>query len=116
VKKRLTICVDFDGTIVQEEFPYFGELNLHIVDFMKQAKEQGHLIIVWTARSGKSLEECEKFLKKHNVQYDYINENPEDEWFIKGEQGRKLLADYYIDDRVINVVDVDRIDNILKGE
>lgn len=114
--KQLTLGIDFDGTIVTEAFPNIGEIKPKTIELMKRAKDEGHLVIVWTARSGKLLEDAIEFLNENNVPYDYINENPEDEYAIRGEQGRKIFCDFYLDDRAIHVDDISKAFNKLKGK
>lgn len=110
-KKRLTIGVDFDGTIVEEGFPEIGAIKPDVVEFVTRAKKMGHLIIIWTSRSSKYLEDAVEFLNKNNIPYDYVNENPEDVYFIQGIQSRKLFCDFYLDDRAIHVDDIDKAFN-----
>lgn len=114
-KKKLVLGIDFDGTIVEEGFLNIGKIKPKTVEFMRQAIEKGHLIIVWTARSHQFEEECRKFLDENNIPYHYINENPEDPYFTKGIQGRKIYCDYYIDDRAINIKDLDMMFDIIWG-
>lgn len=113
MKKRLVLGIDFDGTIVEENFPGIGEIKPETVKLMQVAKDLGHLVIVWTARSQQFEQECIDFLNENNIPYDYVNENPEDPYFIKGIQGRKIFCDYYFDDRAINVKDIDQMFTIL---
>lgn len=113
--KRLWLAVDFDGTIVTEGFPKIGEIKQKTVDFLKLAKEKGHNIIIWTARSGQYEVDAKNFLIENNIPFDYINENPEDPFHQRGEQGRKLFANFYIDDRAIHVDDIDKLFNVLNG-
>lgn len=113
MNKRLIFGIDFDGTLVSEAFPGIGELNNRVLELMKLATEQGHLVIIWTARSGKALDEAVQFMKENTVPYHYINENPEDEYAIRGEQGRKIFCNYYLDDRAVNIKDVESLFEIL---
>lgn len=114
-KKRLVIGVDFDGTLVEEAFPEIGALKQETVEFINQAKKQGHLIIIWTARSNQKADEAKEFLEKNNIYYDYFNENPEDPYALRGEQGRKIFCDIYLDDRCIHIDDIDKAFNVLNG-
>lgn len=113
MKGRLFIGVDFDGTIVTEGFPNIGEIKPRTVELMKRLKDEGHLVIVWTARSGSYLTDAIDFMNENNIPYDYVNENPEDEYVKRGEQGRKIFCHYYLDDRAVHVDDIDKIFNIL---
>jgi hypothetical protein len=114
--KKLFLGIDFDGTIVEEGFPEIGAIKPRTIELMKQAKELGHLIIVWTARSGQYLENAKVFLDENNIPYDYLNENPEDEYAKRGEQGRKLFCNYYLDDRSVHVDDIEEIFNAIEGK
>lgn len=113
--KRLTLGIDFDGTIVTEAFPGIGEIKSEVVELMDKAREKGHLIIVWTARSGEALEKAKEFLIENNIPFDYINENPEDPWAIAGEQGRKIFCSYYLDDRAIQIDNLKEMLNAVEG-
>lgn len=116
VKKQLVIGVDFDGTLVEESFPTIGKIKQEVVEFIDKAKSLGHLVIIWTARSGEPLKEATEFLNKNNINYDYINDNPECEWARRGEQGRKIFCDIYLDDRALHVDDVFKAFDYLNGE
>lgn len=107
--KRLTLAVDFDGTIVEEGFPNIGAIKPRTLEFMKQAFEKGHLVIIWTARSGEHLIKAHEFLIENEIPFHYINENPEDPYFIAGSQGRKIFAHYYLDDRAVHVNDLEKL-------
>lgn len=113
MNKRLFIGVDFDGTIVEESFPTIGAIKEDVVELMEVIREKGHCIIIWTARSGQPLVEAVDFLNANNIPYDYVNENPEDDWFKRGEQGRKLFCNYYLDDRAIHVSDAKKLYEVI---
>lgn len=113
MKKRLVLGVDFDGTIVEEAFPNIGAIKQKTVDFMYRAQREGHLVIVWTARSGKAEREAIKFLHDNGIPHDYVNQNPEDPYAIRGEQGRKIFCDYYLDDRSVHIDDIDKLNEVI---
>jgi hydroxymethylpyrimidine pyrophosphatase-like HAD family hydrolase len=113
MNKQLFLSIDFDGTIVEEGFPGIGKIKPRTVELMKQAKELGHVIIVWTARSVEYLVHAKLFLDENNIPYDYINENPEDEYAKKGIQGRKLFSHVYLDDRAVHVDDIEEVFHML---
>ena len=113
MKKRLVLGVDFDGTIVEEAFPNIGAIKQTTVNFMHNAMANGHLVIVWTARSGQAEKDAIKFLDENFIPYHYVNENPEDPYAIRGEQGRKIFCDYYLDDRAIHVDDIGKLFEVI---
>jgi hypothetical protein len=101
--KKLIIGVDFDGTIAE------SSLDLTIIgllpgarDVLQWVKDQGHIITVWTCRSGDKQKEAEDFLKKEDVPFDYINENVPD---IDFKTSRKIFYDILIDDRALGMGD-----------
>lgn len=93
------IAYDFDGTIVENAFPEIGDIKEDVVKEIREEKEKGSIIILWTCRSGEFLEDAVKFCKVNNIPIDYANENiPE----LDFETSRKIYADRYVDDRAIN--------------
>ena len=98
--KPRIIAVDFDGTIVEHKFPRIGPIKEKIVEKMKQEKENGTIIIIWTCRKGPFEYQMKKFLDEHNIPYDYINENWPRLDFVTSD---KIYADEYWDDRAVNV-------------
>lgn len=95
--RRLSFAFDFDDTIYN---PKDG-INQDTVEVMKYLKKKGHLVILYTCRDSKSLDEAIDILKKNKVSFDAINENPD---FSTG--SRKMYADLTIDNRAINVLNV----------
>ena len=104
MKKKKTVAIDFDGTIVEHMFPEIGAIKKNVVDKMKEWYEQGHTIIIWTCRTDQYAEEARKFLDDNEIPYHYFNENPTNPL---GDWCRKILADVYLDDRALNVDDLD---------
>lgn len=101
MKRKLTLAIDFDGTIVQDAYPNIGKL-------LPFAKETIRLlyydyncdIVIWTCRSGKEELDCEKFLIENNIPFTTINKNTPaviQRW--NSDDSRKVYADVYIDDR-----------------
>jgi len=113
MNKRLVLGIDFDGTIVEEAFPEIGAIKPKTVQLMKDAIKNGHLVIIWTARSGLALKKAKWFLDLNDIPYHYINENPEDPYALRGEQGRKIFCDFYLDDRAVHIDDIDKIIGVI---
>jgi len=92
-------AIDFDGTIVENKYPYIGEIRKQkYVDMMMLWEDLTKIIIIWTCRTGDQLNEMRKFLIKNNIPFDFINENP-----LFPEGGRKIFAHKYHDDRNVPV-------------
>ena len=96
----MIIAVDFDGTIVEHAYPRIGKPIPFAFDVLKKLQqEERHVIILWTVRDGKLLEEAVDFCSKNGLNFYAVNKNhpeEEDEGF-----SRKLTADVFIDDRNI---------------
>jgi hypothetical protein len=107
--KELIIAVDFDGTIVEHDFPHIGKLMPDAKNVINKLHNDGHKIIVWTCRNNTEprypdwidapVRSVMKFLEKSGIHFDCINENHPDMGFWL--DSRKVFADIYIDDRNI---------------
>lgn len=96
----MIIAVDFDGTIVENEYPKIGKFKPGAEETLLKLYNEGHYIIIWTCRSERALSTCEQFLKRNNVKYHSINKsNPENLALHKWIDTRKVYADVYIDDK-----------------
>lgn len=94
----LTIAVDFDGTIVEHEYPRIGKEMLFAFDTLRALRKRGHRLILWTFREGKSLEEAVEYCRENGVEFYAVNKNYPEERY-EAMSSRKVLADVYIDDR-----------------
>ena len=96
------IAVDFDGTIVSDNFPDIGEpieLTIHKIE---REQAQGSKIILWTCRNGKALEDAVKFCRDElGLHFDAINENLDEIKVLYGGDTRKVFADEYWDDKAV---------------
>ena len=93
--QTLIIAVDFDGTVVEHEYPAIGGLKPGAKEALIELKKAGHKIIIWTCRIGKEEQEVRQFLKEQEIPFDTVN-TP-----IAGADlgTRKIYADIYIDDK-----------------
>jgi len=100
INKSLTIAIDFDGTLVENQYPKIGKPVLFAFDTLKQLQEEGHRLILWTYRHGEELKQAVAFCKEKGITFYAVNKSfPEEEF--DNTQSRKILADIYIDDRNI---------------
>lgn len=106
MNKRKIIAVDFDGTIVEDNFPHIGKIKQEVLNKIKKWKAEGHTIIIWTCRTGEFLDKAKKFLDKYNIPYDAINENCNNPFGDK-QNPRKVYAHIYLDDKALNVDDLE---------
>ena len=97
---NIKIAVDFDGTIVDHEYPGIGKEKLFAFLTLKELEKMGARLILWTFRSGKELEEAVEFCKKNGLEFYAVNKNYPEEVF-DGTISRKIDADIFIDDKNI---------------
>ncbi|MEN8138601.1 MAG: hydrolase [Bacteroidota bacterium] len=98
-KKSLIIAVDFDGTIVEDEYPNIGKPMLFAFETMKKLQDEGHRLILWTYRKGDMLKKAVKFCSENGIEFYAVNESYDNE-LVNG-ISRKIHADLFIDDRNI---------------
>ena len=100
LNNRKIIAVDFDGTLVEDKYPAIGKPMPFAFETLKLLQKEGHRIILWTYRSGKSLDEAVAFAEGLGIVFYAVNKNyPEEEF--KENTPRKIKADIFIDDRNI---------------
>jgi len=87
----MQLIVDLDGTICTEEKTFSRSMAKPIVDAKEtlgNLKEEGHTIIIYSARSWNEYEMTIQWLKDNHIPYDQV---------ILG----KPVGDYWIDDRAL---------------
>lgn len=98
--KNKIIAVDFDGTLCENKWPDIGAPNWELISYIKEQKASGAKIILWTCRTNKllcdALHWCEDV---HGLEFDSVNKNVQEIITCYGEDGRKIYADEYIDDK-----------------
>ena len=111
----MTIAVDFDGTIVEHDYPKIGKPIPFAFDVLRKLhQEEHHKLILWTMREGQFLQEAVDYCAKNGVFFYACNKNYPEEEFQEGDP-RKIGADIYIDDRNIGgLPDWGVIYNIIK--
>jgi hypothetical protein len=97
----MVIAVDFDGTIVEHEYPKIGQPIPFAINVLKKLQQEDHhTLLLWTMREGKLLQEAIDYCKQQGLEFFACNKNYPDEEYKSGDP-RKLSADIYIDDRNI---------------
>jgi len=95
---RPTICVDFDGTVVDHDWPRTGPLNIKpgVKEALLKLHELDFKIVIYSCRSNLEafgsdmyFKEMQAFLQDNDIYYDEIATVP------------KPLAVWYIDDKAI---------------
>ena len=95
---NIKIAVDFDGTIVEHDYPKIGKEKLFAFQTLKELEKRGARLILWTFRSGTELEEAVKFCKMNGIEFYAVNKNYPEE-IMDDSVSRKIDADIYIDDK-----------------
>jgi len=95
----MTIAVDFDGTIVEHDYPEIGKpIPMALEILRKLREEEHHKLILWTMREGSLLQEAIDYCEKNGVFFYAFNKNyPEED--IQTGSPRKIGVDLFIDDR-----------------
>lgn len=99
--KQLCIAIDFDGTIVESDYPTIIDLKPDVTRCINYLYDKGHTIIINTCRVNKYLDEAVRYLDSNNIKYNYVNENDPIRISQYLEDARKISADVYIDDKNI---------------
>lgn len=99
----MKIAVDFDGTIVEHEYPKIGKIRPFAFETLKMLEAKGHQLVLWTYRSGQYLDEAVEFCKKNGIEFYAVNANYPEEVFDDS-KSRKIDCQCYIDDRNVGGV------------
>ena len=88
----MKIVIDLDGTICSEEKQFsraLAKIKPYAKESIDKLKENGYIIIIYSARTWAEYELTINWLNTNNIQFDQL---------ILG----KPQGDYWIDDRAIN--------------
>lgn len=104
---RATISIDYDDTIVYQDFPNSGTIKPNAKEVINRLYNDGHHILIWTCRAKENLEIAKKYLIDCGVNYHLINHNLPSNIERYGSDTRKMSADIYIDDRQLGGIPED---------
>lgn len=93
----MVIAVDFDGTVVEHEYPKIGRAIPFAIETLLQLQKDGHTLLMWSVREGDLLQEAVDYCEKKGLKFYAANKNHPDE--DRSRAARKLNADLFIDDR-----------------
>jgi hypothetical protein len=95
---NIKIAVDFDGTIVDHDYPAIGKEKLFAFITLKELQKRGALLILWTFREGRELDEAVDYCRQNGIEFYAVNRNyPEEQW--SDGTPRKINVDIFIDDK-----------------
>jgi len=106
------VAMDFDNTIFEgSTHEETGVLRKDVVAKIREVIDHPDCeIALWTCRSGEKLEKAKRMLDDLNLKFDSYNEStPSIQKEIDDgtwEEGRKIFAHLYVDDRSPNSIDV----------
>ena len=104
MEKEAIIAVDFDGTLCENDWPYIGKPNLALIEHLIVLKDVYNAkIILWTCRCGEMLQYAIEWCKDRGLIFDAVNENLPGPIEKFGCDSRKIYADYYIDDKNVDI-------------
>ncbi len=110
-KKNLIFAVDFDGTLVEHNFPNIGATKTDVLEFVRKLQAQGHKFILFTCRNGASLQEAINWCIDRGIPPDAVNDDVKSikESAFGKEKSVKPFAHYYVDDCAVSIVDIDKL-------
>ena len=89
-------AIDFDGTIVDHQYPNIGNEKPFAVEVLKALQAQGDKIIIWTCRDGEYRQDAVNWLEAQGFIPDAVNENV----VRMGKTAqKKIYCHYCFDDR-----------------
>jgi hypothetical protein len=97
----MIVAVDFDGTLHDGEWPSIGKPREGAVEAMRQLKDDGHHLIIWTCREGLANYEMVWWLRRNGIPFDDVNVNEPSHVAEYGNDCRKVYADVYVDDKQV---------------
>ena len=96
-QRQMIVAVDFDGTIVEHQYPFIGEPIPGAIDSLKRFIDEGIRLVLWTCRRGDELTEAVVYCANNGVFFEGVNEDISSISNLSG----KIYADFYIDDRAM---------------
>ena len=108
-EQKKIIAVDFDGCLAYGDYPFIGEPNTELINFIRE-HQNDYIFILWTMREGKQLKYAKDWIREQGIRFDFYNQNTP--WNIaKYGDKRKIYADFYVDNNNATLDDL-RVDAI----
>lgn len=93
------IAVDFDGTLVTDCYPEIGVKDETMFRLLLDLQAAGVKLILWTCRHIHFLDTAVEFCASHGLVFDAVNRNIDEVIEMFNNDGRKVYADWYLDDK-----------------
>ena len=111
------IALDFDGTIVNNEFPRIGKPFTNALKVLKSWNYK-HRMFLHTSRTGQALNDALKFLQSNGIDVEYRTTKPNADLYIDDKQlGGLPRKGKEIDwEQIERLVDLEQHKQNVKGE
>lgn len=96
MKTSLIFAVDFDGTIVEHDFPDIGDEKPLAIRTLRALQDRGHKVIIYTCRRPPYVGPIIEWMLERGFRPDAVNKNLS---HLPTNHPSKILAHVYIDDR-----------------
>jgi len=101
---------------VGNNYPDIGTPRMWLINMLKELRNDGHKLILWTCRSNSSipdmgfnndhdLDDAVEWCRQFGLEFDAINENLNESKYPGIKLSRKIYADIYIDDKACLFLD-----------
>lgn len=109
-KKRYELATDSNGKINWDLLYYFDNVisdspNLPMIDLVKDYKNKGYEIIIFTSRPDWIRNSTEHWLNIHNIPYDFLHMRSQQDHTIKDTVLKKKMYESFINDKVFCAYD-----------
>jgi hypothetical protein len=90
-----TILLDFDGTVVEDCYPQFGQVKPGVKEFLDKCKANSITVLIWTARCNhnpkfpvfgyEAVQQVKEFMDVNNLYFSgfYLHQKPIGQHFAK---------------------------------
>ena len=102
------LSIDFDGTIVKDEYPGIGKPLPGAIQAINELYESGYCIIINSCRAREREDEMIDWLNRNGVNYCHCNENCCERIVKYRTDCRKISADCIIDDKSLMMLNLEQ--------
>ena len=102
------LSIDFDGTIVKDEYPGIGKPLPGAIQAINELYESGYCIIINSCRAREREDEMIDWLNRNGVKYCHCNENCCERIVKYRTDCRKISADCIIDDKSLMMLNLEQ--------